>query len=677
MIQNQRFPLLLFFILFILTASSFAQKKPYEFEKITAADFSAALVGDTTAEAVVIADVGNTKFEYGPQGFYLVFERKTRIRILKSEGTSHATIIIPLYKTEHSAEAVQSFKGFTYNLEKGEVVKTKVRNEDIFKENVSENWAQQKVAMPAVRENSIVEYSYQVKSDFTFNLQPWDFQSDIPVNYSEYTVKTLEYFEYKKISHGYIPFVVSDVNRTTQKFTVHFAREMGEGLVSQGTPAHDEVYNASATEFRWVAVDVPALKPEPFITSLKNYLSSIEFELATVKMPNSVPREVADSWETINTKLVEDEDFGRMVKKGNFISDKLPGIFAGASTDLDKAKAIFNHVQQRVKWNENYGIYAKNMPRKVYEDRTGSIADINLMLVAMLKEAGLNADPVILSTRSHGMVMESNPILAKFNYVIALVKIDTTKSLLDATSPNMRFNTLPERCLNGNGRIVSKNNAGWARLLNSEIRNEYTNATFTLTPEGSYSGTFSYSTGGLSGNDRRNSFRNKQQKDFIKEFNAAHSTWSINDFCYKNLDTLDQAFNETYTFEASDGAQLAGDHIYMNVMAGTGLKSNPFKLEKRTYPVEFSCPAKETILIKIIIPEGWVVEELPKSSMVALPDKDATFKLALAQGDGFIQVTSTLTINKTMFLPDEYENLKEFFRLIATKHAEQIILKKA
>ena len=392
---------------------------------------------------------------------------------------------------------------------------------------------------------------------------------------------------------------------------------------------------------------------------------------------NSVPREVADSWETINTKLGEDEDFGRKVKKGNFISDKLPGILAGASTDLEKAQAIFNHVQQRVKWNENYGIYAKNIPRKVYEDRTGSVADINLMLVSMLKEAGLNADPVILSTRSHGMVMETNPILAKFNYVIAMVQIDTSKFLLDATSRNVSFNTLPERCLNGEGRIVSKNNAGWARLLNSEKRNEFTNATFTLTADGSYTGTTSISSGGLSGNERRSSLRNKEQKDFIKEFNASHSTWSIKDFSYKNLDTLDKAFNETYSFEASDGAQVAGDHIYMNVMAGTGLKSNPFKLEKRIYPVEFSCPSKETILIKIILTEGWVVEELPKPAMVSLPDKDATFKMAMAQENGFIQVTSTLTINKTMFLPDEYENLKEFFRLIATKHAEQIILKKA
>ncbi len=677
MMTKQLSKICLLILIAILTNSVHAQVKPYGFDKITASDFSLTNIIDSTAEAVVIADVGNTRFDYGPTGFYLIFERKTRIRILKPEGTSHATIEIPLYKTTKDKETVDSFKGYTYNLENGEVVKTKVRKEDMFLEKVSENWDQEKIAMPSVRENSIIEYSYRVNSDFFFNLQPWYFQSDIPVQLSQYRVLIPEYFEYKKISHGYVPFLVNSVSRTNQKFIVHVQSAIAQqGVQSERSSARNDEYNPAATEYVWVTQNVPALKPEPYITTVKNYLSSIEFELAMIKMPGSAPQEIADNWETINTKLLENEDFGRIVKKGNFISDKLPDIEANASTELEKATAIFNYVQQRVKWNEDYGIYANTVPRKVFDDRTGSVADINLMMVALLKEAGLNAEPVILSTRSHGIVMEMFPILSKFNYVIGMVKIDTATYLLDATSRFVPFNTLPERCLNGSGRIISKNNAGWVRLLNSEIRNEYTNAAFTLAADGAYSGTCAISSAGLSGTDRRNSFKSKEQKDFIKEFNSSHSTWSIKDFTYKNLDTVNSPFSETYTIEASEGAQLAGDHMYLNVMAGLGMASNPFKLEKRTYPVDFSCPAKETILVRITLPEGWVVEELPKSAQITLPEKSASFKMSVVQSQGFIQVTSSLYIDKTMFIPEEYEQLKEFFRLIVAKNAEQIILKK-
>jgi hypothetical protein len=660
-----------------LTSYSTAQVKKYEFDKITPADFNTAGLSDTTAEAIVIADVGNTRFEYGTKGFSLVFVRKTRIHVLKPEGTSYASIVIPLYKSGNDKERVNSFKGYTFNLEKGEVVKTKSRNEDMFKENESEHWENQKIAMPAVRVNSIIEFEYTIQSDFTFNLQSWYFQSSIPVNYSEYNVLIPEYFEYKKISHGYVPLSVNEVLPTTQRFTVHIAAERTQqGYVTQIQPAHDEIFTPAATSYRWVAVNVPALIPEPFITTVNDYLSSIEFELSVVKMPESPPRNVIDTWETINTRLLEEENFGSVSRKGNFISDELPGIISGASTSLEKATVIYNHIQKRMKWNGDNAIIANNVPRKVYEDRTGSVADINLMLVAILREAGLDADPVILSTRSHGMIFENYPILSKFNYVIVLLRIGDFQYFLDPTSSYTPFNTLPERCLNGSGRIISKNNPGWVKLLRSEIKNEHTSAVFTLQDDGSYTGNTVINSLGLYGNDRRNKFKSKDLKDFIKDFNDDHGSWTVNSFHYENLDTLSGPFIENYAIEAASDAQFAGNMIYMNVMAGLGQTSNPFKLESRVYPIDFGSPIKESCMIQFKLPEGWQVEELPKSAIIELPGKSGIFKFMTAAESGMIQVTSTLMISKTMFLPEDYEHLKEFFRLIVSKHSEQIVLKK-
>ena len=202
-------------------------------------------------------------------------------------------------------------------------------------------------------------------------------------------------------------------------------------------------------------------------------------------------------------------------------------------------------------------------------------------------------------------------------------------------------------------------------------------ADFTLAEDGSLKGSCTISYAGLSANDRRDLYKNKEQKEFIKDFGNKHDTWSIPDFKAENLDSLNKPFIETYTIEATDGAQVAGDKIYLNVMAGLGQKSNPFKLEKRTYPVDFSCPTKEMKVIKIMLPKGWIVEELPQPELFSLPEKAALFKLQAVKGDGFIQVSSNLLIAKSMYLPEEYEQLKEFFRLITTKHAMQVVLKKA
>lgn len=673
-------PWLLLFVLCFTSVVTFSQQTKYEFLNIKAADFEFIKTKDSSAVAEVIADVGRTRFEYGPKGFYLIFERKARIHILKPEGTSHATIEIPLYKNDNDKETVVSFKGYTYNLEQGEVVKTKVRKEDIFMQEDSEHWNSQKVAMPAVKANSIIEFEYEIHSDFTFNLQSWNFQSDIPVSWSEYNAKIPEYFEYKFISQGYIPFKVNEKNRKQQQFTVLYEADNGIGGAfgqNNRTPAHSETYKMDADEYRWVAVDVPAMKPEPFITTVNDYISKIEFELSTIKMPGALVKNVMNTWETLNEKLLENDDFGLAVKKGGFISDKLPAITKDAVSKVEKVNAIFDHVKFRMKWNGDNGIFVNNIPKKVYEERTGSVADINLMLVAILKEAGYNCEPVILSTRSHGRVQEIYPILAKFNYVVAMVKIDTMSYLLDATSKFLLFNNLPERCLNDRGRIISKNNPGWISLLNSEVRNNLTNVELTLSDDGSLKGICSITSIGLDAINRRNTYTNKNEKEFIEEFTNNHQTWSVTEFRLSNLDTLDKPFTESYSIEIPDEAQVAGDKIYLNIMSGFGLKSNPFKLEKRVYPVDFSCPIRENYIIKIKLPEGWVIEQLPQVATVSLPDKAGSFKCAFQETAGVLQVISTFKINKSMFLPDEYDQLKEFFRLMVTKQAEQIVLKKA
>lgn len=673
-------PCLLLVVLCFASIVSFSQQKKFEFEKITASDFNTVKTKDSSAVAEVIADVGLSRFDYGAKGFYLVFERKTRIHILKPEGTSHATIEIPLYKSGNDQEKVVSFKGYTYNLEKGEVVKTKVRSEDIFTQEDSEHWNSQKIAMPAVKANSIIEFEYEIHSEFTFNLQAWAFQSDIPVSWSEYTAKIPEYFIYKFISQGYIPFEITDKTRKQQQFTVLYAADNGiDGIRGQNnrTPAHSETYKMDADEYRWVAVNVPAMKPEPFITTVNDYISKIEFELSTVKMPGALVKEVMNTWETMNTKLLESDDFGVAIRKGGFISDKLPSITKDAGSKIEKANAIFDHVKSRMKWNGNNGVFVNNIPKKVYEERTGSVADINLMLVAILKEAGFTCEPVILSTRSHGRIQEIYPILSKFNYVVAMVKIDTVNYLLDATSKYVLFNTLPERCLNGSGRIISKNNPGWIKLLNSEIKNNLTNVELTLSEDGSMKGNCLITSSGLDANNRRNTWANKNEKEFLEEFTNTHQTWTVSEFHISNLDTLNKPFTESYAIEIPDQSQVAGDRMYLNMMSGFGQKTNPFKLENRVYPVDFSCPVREYYSIKIILPEGWIVEQLPQQSMVSLPDKAGSFRYMIQKNGDNVQVISSFNINKSMFLPDEYEHLKEFFRLMVAKQAEQIVLKKA
>ena len=65
------------------------------------------------------------------------------------------------------------------------------------------------------------------------------------------------------------------------------------------------------------------------------------------------------------------------------------------------------------------GFTASNSLRNVMNKEKGSSAEINMILIAMLRSAGLNADPVILSTRSNGSLNQNSAMMQQFNYLVA------------------------------------------------------------------------------------------------------------------------------------------------------------------------------------------------------------------------------------------------------------------
>jgi hypothetical protein len=105
------------------------------------------------------------------------------------------------------------------------------------------------------------------------------------------------------------------------------------------------------------------------------------------------------------------------------------------------------------------------------------------------------------------------------------------------------------------------------------------------------------------------------------------------------------------------------------------LTENPFKLENRQYPVEFPYKINESLITKISIPENYMPEQIPKPVAIRLPDNDATATITYSFSGNILLVRYVLQINKLLFLPDEYESLREFYSQIIKTQAKPIILK--
>ncbi|WP_375437025.1 DUF3857 domain-containing protein [uncultured Hymenobacter sp.] len=662
------------------TLSAMGQADPIKFGKPNPEDFTPkSFVADSAAEAVVLCDYGRSRFEYAEGDFRVVFDRVTRIKILSKAGYDWATVEVPLYHQSSREEKLTNVRGFTYNMVNQEVVKEKF-DATIFREEASANVTMRKFTLPNVREGSVIEYSYTVVSDFTFNFQDWQFQHSIPVRWSEYRASIPTYFDYKMMMQGYVAPTIAEHSESSMQVTLHESGSFtGGGFNTQRVSGSSSTVNVPLKTHRWVTQDVPAFREEPFMTTSRNYLSRIDFELAGVRWEGQPYHAVADSWEKINDDLLTSENFGMQLKRGSFLKEQLTPLLAQEKDPAARVKAIHALVRKAVKYDGHDWLYSTSTIRKAYDQHRGTAADVNLLLIAALREAGFQANPVLLSTRDHGMVnQEFMPLLSRFNYVVAHVALPEGKEMMvDATEELIPCGMLPTRCLNGSGRLImpKASESRWISLAPQHRLTEYQQIQLTLDDKGGYTGKVHSEHSGYAGLRQRTQLNAKGEKKFVEELLHGREGWNLNKYQFSQREALDKPLTFDYELTAA-GTDAPATMLYLKPMQHFGNARNPFVHEDRKFPVDFGYALDETLIITLTLPAGYEVEELPKAAAIALPDNGGRFVFQAQPKGATIQLMSRLNLSRPVYSAEEYAGLREFYRLVVAKQTEQIVLKK-
>jgi len=669
-------------ILIILSLCSYAQDSPkIKYGKIAEDELRMQTYEpDTSAKAVILYDEGNSMVNYDAvkKRFMLTFQRFVRIKILKQSGTDWGNFTIPLYSHNQAKEDLRSIDGTTFNLENGKVVKDVMKKTAIFQERENKYWEVARISLPSVKAGSVIDFRYTINSSLLWNLRSWNFQYEIPVKWSQLYVSYPEYFHYNQSSLGYHNLNSRDQSTKSESINYTESVDAGSNLVSQRKQVNQTI-SYTANVYNFTAKDVPAIKEEPYCTTLSNFTTSMKFELSNVDFTKigGEFKNYTTSWKDICEGLLNDEDFGFQINGGNFAEDLVDELTKGKTDDKEKAIAIYNYIQKNIKWN-GFNSYSTSQPlRKTLNDKTGNCTDINLLLLVMLKKAGISADPIILSTRSHGYLSPVHPTLSDCNYVIVSAKIDDKPFFMDATGTTIPAGELPLRCMNGKGILVDKDNPQQIDLS--------TTAAITTTSlvaemkDGKITGKLATYMYGKDASDFREDVKDEggAQAYFDKLKNSTDEI-EYADYNYPRLDSLYLPAQKSYTITLKNESEDNADILYINpVIISERMQKNPFSSPTRYFPVDFGIPFINKYTLNLVIPEGYKVEELPKSKGLTLEDKAGRFIYAIGEANGRVTLNMQLSIDRTMFLPAEYENLKTFFDLVVAKQAEQIVLKRA
>ncbi|QMW00469.1 transglutaminase domain-containing protein [Spirosoma foliorum] len=616
---------------------------------------------DSTAEAVVLYDYGEASFEAESGNIWLTVTHHVRTKICKKSAYGRATLQLTTRRgTSGQHEFISNFEGYTYNKANGDISIDPLSKSGHFTEKASTEYWMEKYTLPNVHEGSIIEYRYTRHTPFSVNYNPrtWRFQQDIPVKWSEYRITIPDYFYYKMLQSGYLLMLVNEHKKTSVDL---FAGENG----------------ASASAYRFAMKDIPAFRDEAYVINDEDYLAKIDFELARYQRPGQRTQDFSVDWPDLDRTLLEHPDFGGQIKRAGFLRETAKTLLSQHADTLGRITAAYEFIQKNIKWNNEAGLVASQDLRRVFENKKGDAADINLMLVALLREMDIDANPVILSTRDHGRINEAYALIKKFNYVVAQVWVGGKDVLLDATDDFLVPGMLPLHSLNQTGRLVDSKKARFVSLVPVERDIEAYTGTFTLDEDGELSGTIRHSHGGYDALSARKSFTTDGKTKYLDGIRKKQPAWQIEKAEFSGTEVKSSAFNEDYTLTIPEACGRAGDRLYFRPMITQAHTINPFKEPERVYPVDFGVQSEETFIATYTLPQGFTVEEMPKPVSMVLPENGGRFIYQVSVNDGNkLQVISRILLRKPMFYAGEYGPLRELFSRIVAKHAEQVVLKR-
>ena len=654
----------LFLSLFLTACACYGQQakvtpKTFKYGKVELTEFDTKVSGvDSAASAVVLFDVGNGYFDSSSQGLVYVTERHTRYKIINKNGYDYGNLELQFYKNQGNGTSLSQMEAATYNLEDGKIVVSKINKDSKFSEKQDKNFTLKKFALANVKEGSIIEYKYKITSDFIYTLRPWYFQAEIPTVYSQFTVTIPEYYRYRINSNGYVYLnqTESVVNMT-----------LGDRALS-------------ARKLNYIVENVPGLKHESFITTMRDHVSRVNFELAAITVPGEVYRDFSTSWPKLLAGLKKEENFGLFVEKKSFLKTLLKEQIKGDAGSQDSMMvSIFNYVKNNIKWDKETELYTSELnPKAIFEKKSGNSADINLSLYALLKEAGLNAMPVLLSTRDNG-AHPGLPMITAFNNVIVAVRLGERLILLDATDKNHKIDFIGYDNLSHQALKIDLNteSAEWIGTDANQFSKKSISYLLTMDSDRKLTGKIYLSSSNYDGLHRRNAYMSAtNETDFLKDYKTDKPGLAIKNYSVLNLNNSDEPLIESMDVEIDDNVEEAGNLAYFTPLLFERTKENPFKLEDRKFPVDFGYPMEENFRMTLELPKDYQLDKMPKNERIVLDGERGAFTFLFAAEDNKIMLNSRIIINKPVFTAEEYHDLKELFKNIVRKQAEQIVLKK-
>lgn len=615
---------------------------------------------DPEAEAVVLCSQTVLRYDLSSGSFKLNTNTKKRIKILKEEGKDHANGGISYMFNGHRSgqcEILSKLKATAFNMVDGKLVKTKMEGDMVNNEDVSKTMRLTKFTVPQVTVGTVIEVEYEIESDFFSHIDDWRAQEDIPVMYTSFDVTVPEYFDFSVDERGSYP-----LEKKIEDTNMSISAGAGLGMLQCG-----------GKRYQFFGRNLPALRQKKLLYAPQSYGERVSMELRAIMIPGRMTKHFASDWDDVDKQLLDDDDFGGRLGKNPLKTEMQEAGVADIADPVERIMAIYRLLKDRVKWNDHYTLYAESAG-KVLKERSGSNASINFILINMLKDAGFEAYPAVMRSRDNGF-LTIRATVKEFNTFVVAVKVGDKLSYLDGSIEDGWLDVLPDNLLVDRARIVSKDKpAEWVDLRGVSESKSRSMVKGQLQADGTLQADIQTKYTGLEAASLRHDFRTATDSatfvsELAQELNCEIESLALTHHHGLGPD-VERNMHVTKQYDA------AGDIIYLNPWVLNVMSENPLTEEERTLPIEFPYIYTENLASVITLPEGYVVEELPKSLMIKSEDGKLSCVIASTSDGSTLSSRCQMQVGRLFFTPKEYPFVKSFLDEVYKRLQDVIVIKK-
>lgn len=607
---------------------------------------------DSSVHAYVIAQETRVALlpTLGDGGILSTRKRVRRIvRVLDAHGKRHATVRLRLFDAQRGAGATR-VAALTAHTHHPDGRRVSLDYHDVYTSRLTPQVVEVSFSFPAVAAGCVLDLAYETDAEQVPRIDPAIMQEDIPILNVEHELAVLDAFVVQPAVHGYFPIQTEQL-------------EIDHGI--RGLPGR-----MSLT--RLTADDVPALRPEPHVATMGNYAAHVTYDLQRLVIPGVLGMTFSGTWEDVAQTMRDDGDLtaamrgrGAYKKWADEVPEALPDL-------TSRVRWALGEVVDAIAWNGYDAPVAGGNLRTVLKAGEGSSADLNIALLGLLNGMGLDAVPIFLSTREHGRFQRHVAATGSLNHVIVGVRNARGEDFgyVDATRPEAFPGALPERDLNGEGLLVTYSAHGIVPLQAGAVSQRGINADLSLDADGYLAGEVD-----VTFNAQAALPYLRRAADGSTEF-TIDSLALFGDYEVRGAAAVEGRGGEVWVVSAqlrsrSPLTDIGGARALAPTL-GRFRSGNPFRLERRLFPVEFATRTAETRDIRITLPPELTADNLPTPISARTTDGSARFRHAVRLEGDELHVSSLFLVKQLVYLPESYPELRGLFGL-ADERTEQLI----